>query len=263
MRERRGSDNFQLFNHSFSTPDHMSHLDARQRQALAQFHDLTNTTDDDVAINLLDSVAWDVNRAVDLVFDQKPNTMQPFDIDDTQQRSPRGISFYHLARPFLSILAFPLHICSNILRFIFGILRIPLPHLTFSALNFYRPLPRNRPRLRRGPDRWVRELEEETGAISIRTAVVGSSTATDIAGPSSLRARPHPVEDGIKILPDFTLGPYDEVLRMCQKEARIGCIVIVSEEHDDVAEFKRHVASSLIYCKTNEPPDLLLRTPPL
>lgn len=43
------------------------------------------------------------------------------------------------------------------------------------------------------------------------------------------------------MLPDFTLGSYDEALRTCQKEARIGCIILVSEEHDDVTEFKRWV----------------------
>jgi hypothetical protein len=38
----------------------MSHLDARQSQALAQLRDLTNGGDDDVAISVLDSVGWDV-----------------------------------------------------------------------------------------------------------------------------------------------------------------------------------------------------------
>jgi FAS-associated factor 2 len=28
---------------------------------------------------------------------------------------------------------------------------------------------------------------------------------------------------------------------MCQRDAKIACIVLVSEEHDDVAEFKRYV----------------------
>lgn len=38
----------------------MSHLDAGQRRTLAQLQDLTNGSDDDVAISVLDSVGWDV-----------------------------------------------------------------------------------------------------------------------------------------------------------------------------------------------------------
>jgi hypothetical protein len=38
----------------------MSHLDRRQRHALAQLQDLTHSSDDDVAISVLDSVGWDV-----------------------------------------------------------------------------------------------------------------------------------------------------------------------------------------------------------
>jgi FAS-associated factor 2 len=46
-------------------------------------------------------------------------------------------------------------------------------------------------------------------------------------------------EDGRKLLPDFTLGSYEEILRLCQREAKIACVIMVSEEHDDVTEFKR------------------------
>jgi FAS-associated factor 2 len=46
-------------------------------------------------------------------------------------------------------------------------------------------------------------------------------------------------EEGRKILPDFTLGSYEEVLRLCQREAKVACVILVSEEHDDVTEFKR------------------------
>lgn len=87
----------------------------------------------------------------------------------------------------------------------------------------------------------MRELEEETGAVCIgsTSGPRGISTATESAGPSTLTSRPSTAEDGGKILPDFTLGSYDEVLRACQREARIACIILVSEEHDDVVEFKR------------------------
>jgi FAS-associated factor 2 len=32
---------------------------------------------------------------------------------------------------------------------------------------------------------------------------------------------------------------YEEFLKVCQDEARLGCVMLVTDEHDDVAEFKR------------------------
>jgi FAS-associated factor 2 len=149
---------------------------------------------------------------------------------------------------FLSLLAYPLHFISSIFRFIFGVLRIPIPQLPFTSLNFYRPLPSGPSDPRSVADRWVRALEEETGAVCISRAGVaaaGASSGTD-AGPSSLTSRTGGstndediFEEGRKLLPDFTLGSYEEVLRMCQRETKIACIILVSDEHDDVAEFKR------------------------
>ncbi|KAI0290852.1 hypothetical protein B0F90DRAFT_1929113 [Multifurca ochricompacta] len=43
-----------------------------------------------------------------------------------------------------------------------------------------------------------------------------------------------------RLLPDFTLGSYDEILRLCQSDIRIGCVILVSSEHDDVPDFKRN-----------------------
>ena len=37
------------------------------------------------------------------------------------------------------------------------------------------------------------------------------------------------------------LGGYEEAMRACQRDLRIGCIIIVSEEHEDISEFKRCV----------------------
>lgn len=134
-----------------------------------------------------------------------------------------------------------------------------MPHIPFLSLNIYRPLRRQgrRPVGRGGgPDRWVRELEEETGAVCIsrsRTANIGVASGSE-AGPSSsnLTSRVAPAGDDRsstsagKLLPDFTLGTYDEALRICQKESRVGCIILVSEEHDDVAEFKRYDLPNLL-----------------
>lgn len=153
---------------------------------------------------------------------------------------------YTIARPLFSLLAFPLHILSSVFRFIFSVLRIPVPQFRFSTLNFYRPL-RQRPSHRGGPDRWVRELEEELGAVSIgrlKSPRGSTSTSGVEAGPSRLTARNVQSDDllseGKKLLPDFIICGYEEFLRTCQRELKIGCVILVTEEHDDTAEFKRY-----------------------
>lgn len=50
-------------------------------------------------------------------------------------------------------------------------------------------------------------------------------------------------EDGRKLLPDFLLGSYEDLLKICERDAKIGCVILVSEEHDNVKEFKRSVQS--------------------
>lgn len=108
-------------------------------------------------------------------------------------------------------------------------------------------------------ERWVRDLEEATGAVctsrsgnrkgagaSFTNGHVASGADVSIAGPSALSSRQAAWEerrdaDGdLKILPDFFLGSYEQFVRTCEKELKVGCIVLVSEEHDDVAEFKRY-----------------------
>lgn len=182
------------------------------------------------------------------------------------QPQPTGAA---ILRPLLSIISVPLNILFSVFRFIFSVLRIPFPFsstlgpLRFSSLNFYRPLSgggSSGHRRRRGPDAWIRELEEETGAVSIalesgnRPRASGVSldpsqssiSARSGAGPSSQAAGSSGVAAGddtpTKFLPDFVVSTYEEMLRRCQSEYRIGCVVLVSEEHDDVAEFKRSVS---------------------
>jgi FAS-associated factor 2 len=159
-----------------------------------------------------------------------------------------------IIRPIFSILSIPFSLISGIFRFIFGVLRIPFPNLTLrlgNGLGFYSPLGRTRPTNRGGADRWIRELEEETGAVSMgrlkaSKGVSSGVSSGDAAGPSGLTSRGNangasegPDEEGRRVLPDFVLGTYEEVLKTCQREIRIGCVILVSEEHDDVAEFKR------------------------
>lgn len=76
------------------------------------------------------------------------------------------------------------------------------------------------------------------------------------AGPSTTRRHTYPpgaVDDNPKILPDFFDGSYEDVIDICQKEGRIACVILVSAEHDDDAEFKRCVWRSparfhFVYC---------------
>lgn len=87
--------------------------------------------------------------------------------------------------------------------------------------------------------RWVRQLEEETGALTI-----GSTREKAEAG-SSEEEGDGKGKELIKgsTLPNFFLGSYEEALRTAQRELRVLCVVLVSEEHDDVAQFKR-----CVYC---------------
>ncbi|KAF8901136.1 hypothetical protein CPB84DRAFT_1679978 [Gymnopilus junonius] len=250
----------------------MDALDDNQRRALSQLREITQGTDEEVAISVLSSVGWDVQKAAELIFGTETNTqtsvMKRFEFDDSQQGEdlqPQTSSSYTLIRPLLSFLTFPLHVLSSLFRFVFGILRIPIPQLPFIGVNFYRPL-RPRPTVRGGPDRWVRELEEETGAISIGRSKLPRGTTSSLnmepGQSSSLVSRApgmsYPPEDGRKYLPDFTISPYEDVLQMCQKDAKIGCIILVSEEHDDAAEFKRSTLTDFRFVKTLYENDIIV-----
>jgi len=109
-------------------------------------------------------------------------------------------------RILFSLLYLPIGL---VLRFISAILRVPRLTFPFNFSTHYR-IPRQiYPDSRSATRRWITSLEEETGAVNF------------------------------KILPDFFDGTYEEVLDVCQKEGRIACVILVSAEHDDVAEFKR------------------------
>ncbi|KAI0328746.1 hypothetical protein GY45DRAFT_1325890 [Cubamyces sp. BRFM 1775] len=276
-------------------------LTPAQRGALEQLQALTNGGDPEVAVGVLSSVDWDVQRAAEVVFDGVPpaQTAQPapetshteqFEVDDSEQgllsgrRSGREFRQVEsnsvsaiVARPIrvvINILAIPLYPLFSLLRFIFRALRIPLPNFapfTFSTLS-YRPLGPGQGREAKDPksvaERWVLALEEETGAVCIsrsgrrRTDASGSSLATGVAGPSTLTARgsawDSSAAEDVKLLPDFFLGSYEEFARTCQKDIKIGCIVIVSEEHDDVAEFKRSTLTDPTLVRIIQENDILV-----
>ncbi|KAF7419330.1 hypothetical protein PC9H_001917 [Pleurotus ostreatus] len=363
-------------------------LSDEQQRALQQIRDLTNGGDDDVALSVLHSVAWDVQRAADVIFSGGPiptspstsastsyppsstsasragdadsssgRNMETFELDDSEQgqgyaydrdgraehhqrqRHTHNNTWAILPRPLLSLLAFPFHVLASILRFVFGVLRVPVPQFTLFSLYTgssgyasYFGLRGARGMGARGTrgggergggggvERWVRELEEETGAISIsrytkqaaygsggNVGTNGASTTTAVeAGPSTLTSRTNNaaalnalfaealaarsvnsnsnsmngadggdgtgagvriggVDDvgrvssgvggvggggGRKVLPDFFVGAYEDALRVCEREARVGCVVLVSEEHDDTREFKRSTLTDPVLVKT-------------
>ncbi|KAJ3522814.1 hypothetical protein NM688_g8821 [Phlebia brevispora] len=256
-------------------------LSPTQRVALSQLQALTNGGDADVAISVLDSVGWDVQRAADVVFDSHPSAplsisrsssaaapaMAPdetFEVDDSEQNGllsgrPNGREFNrvspstnvlsYLMRPLRLIIAL-LALPYTILRAVLRALHVPLPlppvPLAFSisglGLNFGLS---GRPGLgsRSGPRR----------QNSRRTLGTASGSA------SAVNRRP---TDGAsaRVLPDFFIGSYESFARQCGKdsEPRIGCVVLVSEEHDDVAEFKRSTLTDPEFVRLIQENDILV-----
>lgn len=120
--------------------------------------------------------------------------------------------------------------------------------MSFSTLNFYRRVNDTRAMDPRSvAERWVRSLEEEIGAVCVSSKgrrraeeSANQSVASGVAGPSNLTSRAWSDDAETKVIPDFFLGSYEEFARTCLRDIRIGCVILVSEEHDDVAEFKRY-----------------------
>ncbi|KDQ16648.1 hypothetical protein BOTBODRAFT_129521 [Botryobasidium botryosum FD-172 SS1] len=181
---------------------------------------------------------------------------QRMELDDSSQgqvspRGRRGAAPPAQAYPYVprvglnlvSIITFPvtftLSLFSNLFHFVFRLLRIPLPtRFWTSAVGGSRR--RRPPPIADDPasaaDRWVRELEDETGAMCVgRAAAVareegeGSSTL-DKGG-----------EGRSRLLPDFWLGSYESAMKAAKDDLKVLCVILVSQEHDDTLEFKRTV----------------------
>ncbi|KAJ7740899.1 hypothetical protein DFH07DRAFT_905360 [Mycena maculata] len=229
-------------------------LTPSQATALAQLRDLTNGGDDEVAVSVLQSVDWDVERAAEVVFGGStsaypstytapPSTgIEAFEIDDSEQGQSQPLAQHPNRRgnagwSISNVLLFPLHLVTSLLRFLFGVLRIPIPRPFAFNINLFRPRTTRRPpRGDGGADRWLRELEEETGAVCFSVSASGVDSGVG-EGSSNLTNRAG--GEGRRVLPDFARGTYEDALRIAQREARVMCVVLVSEEHDDVLEFKR------------------------
>ena len=110
---------------------------------------------------------------------------------------------------------------------------------------------------RGGVERWIRELEEETGGVCANSTTSSSDftdvgDSTGIAGPSRITPRhtSSSVSNGVNgrpLLPPFASGSYDSILRLCSspQNPKIGFIVLVSSEHTpDDAVFKNQTLAN-------------------
>ncbi|KJA21729.1 hypothetical protein HYPSUDRAFT_41573 [Hypholoma sublateritium FD-334 SS-4] len=214
---------------------------------------------------------------------QRPPAFEPLEMDDTQQGQGQGAAprrpaptttaLLTLARPLLALLSLPLHLLAALARLVLTALRLPVPSfpfpaLRFAGLSFYRAARWGAGsnvgaggRGGRGgggggkgaAERWVRALEEETGAVARGVPAAGASTSL-AAGASGVGlvsrgsasasagaggSGTGESGDGARRLPAFALCTYEEFLRSLARDARIGCAVLVSAEHDADAAFKR------------------------
>jgi FAS-associated factor 2 len=176
------------------------------------------------------------------------------ELDDSMQSSSRHTPTYRpvqhnlvsrLGLQLFSIITFPLSISlsivTSLLHFVFRVLRVPFPRswnsLTFTAASA-RNRNRGRPLLADDPssvaDRFVRELEDETGAMCVsRAAAVANEEGNGNAGLEKS------VEGRGRLLPDFWIGSYESALKAAEAQSKVLCVILLSEEHDDVPEFRR------------------------
>ncbi|KAG2138450.1 uncharacterized protein EDB93DRAFT_1165708 [Suillus bovinus] len=246
----------------------MDGLQGPQIEALQQLQSILGPHDTEFVVSVLESVSWDVQKATDLLFDNETTKviaptqatpMEQLELDDNEDSSP---TIRHSHRDqggprsnwnFLwSLLTVPLHLVSGVLRFVFSVLRIPIPSLPFMTTNSYHSHRHTSPDSRSITQRWVQQLEEETGACSSKRSMANVVTTGFEAGPSTTRRHTYPPaasDDNQKILPDFFDGTYEEVLDICQREGRIACVVLVSAEHDDDADFKRSTLTDTAFVK--------------
>ncbi|KIJ56321.1 hypothetical protein M422DRAFT_239543 [Sphaerobolus stellatus SS14] len=191
-------------------------------------------------------------------------TFERFQVDDSAQgREPRNTrppTMNFPARIFLSLFSlasFPITLAFSIISHVLRLLRIPIPRMPISFTLSFAGLRNSLARSGMGSaannrngripddpflaaDRLVRELEDETGAITVSRARASAAESSGTAGPSitSLPLNPDPTR---KLLPDFHLGSYESALQLAKRDARPVCAILLSDEHDDTPPFKRNV----------------------
>ncbi|KAH7882133.1 hypothetical protein F5I97DRAFT_1912481 [Phlebopus sp. FC_14] len=229
----------------------MEQLDSTQRSALQQLQAIIGSQDHDtdVLIGVLQSLNWNVQHATELLLDgpseqtSYTNALdQHFEQLDIEE-APQGLGgagggHAHrrsITQTLLALLSLPLNILSGAFRLILGILRIPILSLPFINYNTYRSL-----RQTHLPTRDATQTGAYCASAKASAAVI--TTSLDSL-PSTSRRHAYPPttspSENTRVLPDFFDGTYEEALDICQKEGRIACIILVSDEHDDVPEFKR------------------------
>ncbi|KAF9219305.1 hypothetical protein BS17DRAFT_741022 [Gyrodon lividus] len=226
----------------------MEQLSTSQQEAVQQLQGILGPHDHnvDVLISVLESLDWNIQHAAGLILSdpqeeiRNSRSTHQRQLPQMQLEDPRGaVPPRPLTQTLFALLSLPINVMYRALRFALGILRIPLLSLPFTN-NTYRALRPTYPNSRGATRRWITALEEETGAVTFKSAATAASGLDN--RPSTSRRHTYPPTspaDGGKILPDFLDGTYEEVLNICQREGRIACVILVSDEHDDVPEFKR------------------------
>lgn len=151
----------------------------------------------------------------------------------------------------MSIISFPFSLIGGILQFIFRLLRFPFgggaggPTLR-SGSRGIGGLGLGLGGAGRGiaedpatvAERFVRELEDETGALTVaHAAAQGSDVDVDEKGGSQSSGK---APDTTKLLPDFFIGSYEQALKAAETDLKVLCVIVLSSEHDDVPSFRRY-----------------------
>jgi FAS-associated factor 2 len=205
-----------------------------------------------------------MQRAVALLFDDTPaastsgqppsaasaepiatgRNIEQFDIEEPTSTPARraGRSYGEIAtNAIVYTLALPLTVAFNLVSYTFRFLRIPFPRLTSrpfhlrfnwnSFASLWRPPKYESPGVI--AERWVRRLEDELGALTWGRAAASEE------GPT-------------KEIPDFYLGSYQDALMAAKRELKILCVILITDEHDDVPQFKMRVSLTFVrYVKLN------------
>ncbi|KZT54257.1 hypothetical protein CALCODRAFT_19086 [Calocera cornea HHB12733] len=247
-------------------------LNADQTDLLAQLQSITNSSNIDADVQILQATDWDLQRAVQMIYDDggagphlhasssrtpagtSPSArIEQMEVDDSavgafgQPARYRPVSTAYpntwtvglnLVNIFTLPITMSLGLLSSLLQFILRLLGIPVPRFLRTSSASYTSL--------RGPppvddpmvaaDRLVRQLEEETGAVCVSR--VGLSLQD---GETASTASTTDATEKRKVLPDFWIGSYKTALDTAKKDIRILCVILMSEEHQDMPEFRRNV----------------------
>lgn len=152
----------------------------------------------------------------------------------------------------VSIVSFPFTLLGGLLQFVFRLLRFPLssilPYFLRGGPSTLRPgsgagaggglgIWGGRNGITEDPatvaERFVHELEDETGALTV------SHAATAHAGETAGSSSAGKATENAKVLPDFFIGSYEQALKAAESELKVLCAIVLSSEHDDVPEFRR------------------------